>query len=166
MEENELKYYFFIEDGKINGRGQAECVSPGIITVEVTEEMYNNAEQYGNNYYIYEDGEVVLNPNYEEEKQQERQEQFEREFFQTSLGWIRRQVTMRDGSQKDFISDLLPNITTALNSGTPVSIITYTEPDFTEDVTDWTQYQTWKQTTPQFIQECLVQLQNDFVPIN
>ena len=32
------------------------------------EEVYNNAKTYGTNYYKYSDGEIVLNPNYEEEQ--------------------------------------------------------------------------------------------------
>ena len=44
------------------------------INVEVTEEQYNNAQQYGNNYYIYDNGELVLNPNYKDEQAQKKQE--------------------------------------------------------------------------------------------
>ena len=95
-----------------------------------------------------------------------REESFEQEFFQTSLGWIRRQVTMANGTQKDFLSDLLPAIITAVQMQQAVNMIAYDKPDFTEDVTDWTQYQHIVNPTPQFIQECLTQLGNDFIPAN
>lgn len=102
----------------------------------------------------------------DEEKAQERKEAFYREFFNTSLGCIRRKVTMADGSKKDFLSDLLPVISMAVNMNTPVSVIAYDEPDFTQDVEDWTQYQHIVQVTAQFVQECFNQLQNDFIGVN
>lgn len=44
-----------------------EYGSENVQNIEVSEEVYNNARQYGNNYYIYDNGEIVLNPNYEQE---------------------------------------------------------------------------------------------------
>lgn len=140
-----------------------EYGSADVQNIGVSEEYYNNAQLYGNNYYIYDNGEIVLNPNYEQEQAQKRQSDFEKEFFNTSLGWIRRAVTMADGSTKDFLSDLLPAISMALNMGQAVNIITYKTPDFTHEITDWTIYQEVKQATPQFIQECFNQLNNDFL---
>lgn len=95
-----------------------------------------------------------------------REEQFNRDFFQTSLGYIRRNVTMADGSQKDFLSDLLPTIALAVSTGTQVNVIAYDKPDFSEEIADWTQYQHIETVTAQFIQECFLQTQNDFKPIN
>ena len=140
-----------------------EYGSSDVLNIEVSEEYYNNAQQYGNNYYIYSNGEIILNPNYEQEQAQKRQSDFEKEFFNTSLGWIRRAVTMADGGTKDFLSDLLPAISMALNMGQAVNIITYKTPDFTHDITDWTIYQEVKQVTPQFVSECFNQLNNDFL---
>ena len=97
---------------------------------------------------------------------EQREEQFNRDFFNTSLGYIRRSVQMATGERKDFLSDLLPTIVMATNNGTTVNIIAYDEPDFSEEVEDWTQYQHTEQVTAQFIQECFLQLQNDFLPIN
>lgn len=95
-----------------------------------------------------------------------RKEHFEREFFNTSLGYIRRQVTMKDGSHKDFLSDLLPTITMALNMGQEVKVIAYNQPDFTQDVEDWTTLQHNETVTAQFIQECFLQLSADFGVVN
>jgi hypothetical protein len=139
-----------------------EYGSSDVQNIEVSEEIYNNAQQYGSNYYIYSNGEIILNPNYEQEKVQKRQVKFETEFFNTSLGWIRRKVTMKDGSTKDFLSDLLPSIMEGLRLGIAPNIITYREPDFTQEVTDWTVYQVKKEATQQFIQDCLLQISEDF----
>lgn len=96
----------------------------------------------------------------------QREAEFNVEFFQTSLGYIRRSVTMANGSHKDFLSDLLPAISASVQMGQTVNIIAYDKPDFTEEVTDWTEYQNIVAVTPQFIQECFIQLGNDFLPIN
>ena len=120
--------------------------------LETEKEIVN----YNGKYYFADDAELIA----------KRQAEFEKGFFQTSLGWIRRSVNMADGSHKDFISDLLPIISMGVQAGSPVTIIAYTEPDFTEEVTDWTQYQHVETVTPQFIQECFAQLQQDFLPTN
>ena len=64
-----MKYYFYIENDKINGKGQAKCLN--LTCVEVTQEVYNDYEQ---DKYIYENGEIVLNPQFEEIKAQEERE--------------------------------------------------------------------------------------------
>lgn len=102
----------------------------------------------------------------EEEKAQEREQAFNKAFFNTSLGYVRRSVTMADGSHKDFLSDLLPVISMGVQAGTPVNILTYDKPPFDHDIEDWTEYQHQVVVTPQFIQECFLQLSNDFAPIN
>ena len=112
---------------------------------------------------------VVFDETQEEADEREkevREEQFGKDFFQTSLGYIRRSVSMQDGSQKDFLSDLLPSIALAVNSGLTVNVLAYNNPDFSEPVTDWTIYQHMEVATAQFIQECFATLQNDFLPIN
>lgn len=123
-------------------------------------------EQYaGTDTWDIVDGEFVDitdTPEYQEEKAAEREAQFHKEFFNTSLGYIRRSVTMKDGSKKDFLGELLMPIKAGLELGQEVVIITYRQPDFSEDVTDWTQYQDKKQATPQFIQDCLNQIVIDF----
>lgn len=56
--------YVFVRDGKINGKGQVKCLSTDVLNVEVSFEIYNDLERY-----IYQDGEIVLNPNYEAEQE-------------------------------------------------------------------------------------------------
>ncbi len=157
-----MKYYVLIIDDKIEGIGQIPCSTKDSICIEVSEEIYNNAQQYGFNYYIYSSGEIILNPNYEQEQVEKRQSNFETEFFNTSLGWIRRQVNMANGSTKDFLSDLFPSILAGFNMGQATPIITYTLPDFTHDIEDWTIYQEQKTVTAQFMQDCFNQLSADF----
>lgn len=98
----------------------------------------------------------------EEEIIAEREEQFERDFFLTSLGYIRRKVTMATGETKDFLSDLLPTISMAIQIGQEVKVIAYDKPDFTQEIIDWEQYQHNEVVTAQFVQECFMQLSSDF----
>lgn len=108
----------------------------------------------------------VINPNYDKEQADKREAEFNKAFFLTSLGYIRRSVTMADGSHKDFLSDLMPTIKMGLESGIPVNILTYDKPPFDHDIEDWTEYQHQVVVTAQFIQECFLQLSADFAPIN
>jgi len=119
-------------------------------------------------WYKIVDNEIVKKSNeeYEQEQYAKRKTEFNKAFFNTSLGYIRRSVTMADGSKKDFLSDLLPVISMGVQGGTAVNILAYDKPPFDKDVEDWTDYQRQVVVTPQFIQECFAQLANDFLPIN
>ena len=101
-----------------------------------------------------------------EKQMQEREKQFNKDFFNTSLGYVRRKVSMATGETKDFLSDLLPTISMGVQMGQPVTIITYNKPDFTQKITDWTAFQNVQTVTAQFVQECFMQLSNDFKPVN
>lgn len=109
-------------------------------------------------------GVPVINENYATELAAKRKELFEQEFFETSLGWIRRKVNMKDGSKKDFLSDLLLQIKAGLEMGKQVSIVTYLKPDFTQEINDeyMQTLQVSKSATKEFIQECLNQTVSDF----
>ena len=93
-----------------------------------------------------------------------KQDRFEKEFFQTSLGWIRRKVTMKDGSIKDFLADLLLPIKAGLEMGQNIEIITYKIPDFTQELnlSYMESLQEIKFATEEFVRECLVQTVKDF----
>lgn len=105
-------------------------------------------------------------PEYKAKEAAKRETEFDKAFFNTSLGYVRRSVTMADGGHKDFLSDLLPVISMGVQAGTPVNILTYDRPPFDHDITNWTLYQHQVVVTAQFIQECFLQLSNDFLPIN
>ena len=111
------------------------------------------------------DGKVQIDPEYEAKIIAERQQQFNKDFFNTSLGYIRRKVTMATGETKDFLSDLLPTISMGVQMGQSVTIITYKEPDFTQENIDWLSLQENKEVTSAFVQECFLQLSNDFNPV-
>lgn len=102
--------------------------------------------------YVIEETEIeyeLYNGEYltQEEIQEIKQEQFKKDFFNTSLGYVSRKVHMKDGSIKDFLTDILP----LLQENVP--IITYN--------IDGTQ-NTDVMVTEQFLGECKQQLLIDF----
>lgn len=66
-------YYAFIQDNKINGVGQCECLNEEIQNIEVTEEVFNAIVE-DKDRYIWNGEDVVVNPDYEEIKRQKEQE--------------------------------------------------------------------------------------------
>lgn len=104
--------------------------------------VYTDIEKTNINYELYE-GEY-LTP---EEIEQRQLEKFQKEFFNTSLGYVSRKVHMKDGSIKDFLSDILPLIQEN------VPIITYNI-DGSQNV--------GVLVTAQFIEECKQQVLIDF----
>lgn len=130
------------------------------LKIEETDKAYFALEKNE----IMSGGIPIVDKDYDARVIQERKAGFEKEFFSTCLGWIRRNVTMVDGSRKNFLTDLVLPIKTGIESGREVMIITYKTPDFTNDLTlDYMiSLQEKKQATPEFIQECLNQLVKDF----
>ena len=114
--------------------------------------------------YTVKNGEIELIPNLDDVLARRRHEQFEKDFFGTSLGFIRRKVNMKDGSTKDFLSDLLLSIKAGIELGQNVEIITYKLPDFYQELTEnyMVSLQERKTATPDFVQECLMQTVSDF----
>ena len=133
-----------------------DCLFTDICTMQSFEE---NRE-----IYIIENGQINLAENPEKIIAMKRKKEFEKTFFVTSLGWIRRKVTMKNGSVKDFLSDLLLPIKAGMELGQKVEIITYKTPDFQKELTK--EYletlQENKYATQEFIQECLFQTVIDF----
>lgn len=114
-----------------------------------------------NTYYVFAD-----TAEYEQKRAKKREAEFNKDFFLTSLGYIRRQVNMATGETKDFLSDLLPTISMGVTLGQEVPIITYRQPDFTQEFTleYMESLQEVKNVTTQFIQECALQVSKDFLP--
>ena len=88
----------------------------------------------------------VVDPDWEEKQEQRREAEFNEQFFQTSLGYIRRSVTMQNGLRKDFLTDILPLIQVG------VPILTYNKNLEQNKVL----------VTDLFINECKQQLLKDF----
>ncbi len=156
--------YLFVENNIIIGQGQAECLNNEIKNVSVSDEIYSDYTQNPDK-YIYSDENIIINPYYEQQQTAKREAEFYKDFFATSLGNIRRKVTMKTGETKDFLTDLLPVISLGVSSGQTVNIITYLTPDFTQEITNWEILQEVKQATPAFIQECYIQVNKDFTGI-
>lgn len=68
--------YIFIENGKLNGCGEIKQLTEGVLNFEVNDELY---EDYKNNplKYIFEDGQIILNPQFEELLAQEEREKLD-----------------------------------------------------------------------------------------
>lgn len=115
------------------------------------------------NIVIY-NNEYVFESDIEDIKKADRKKTFKKEFFNTSLGWIRRTVTKADGSHADFLLNYVPALKTALEMGLSYEILTYDMPSFDTDIIDWTPYQHFKPINAEFIRECLQQTANDFLP--
>ena len=118
--------------------------------------------------YKISDGNVIAKTDeeYLQEQATKREAEFNKDFFLTSLGYIRRQVNMATDETKDFLSDLLPTISMGVTLGQEVPIITYKQPDFTQEFTleYMESLQEVKNVTTQFIQECALQVSKDFLP--
>lgn len=65
-----MTYYVMIENDKINGKGQCPCEGDGIQCIEVTEDVYNNLDQY-----IWNDNKLEKNSNYEQENYEKLKEE-------------------------------------------------------------------------------------------
>lgn len=183
-----MKIYYGLVDSENNSWGFLEEGDSRITAdmVELTEEQWETLldEQSQGKQIVYYGGEVFTadsnkyyidsTGNWQErtdeeinqEKIQQRQEQFEKEFFLTSLGYIRREVSMATGEIKNFLSDLLPTISMGIQLGQEVPIITYKQPDFTQEFTleYMESLQEIKNVNAQFIQECALQVSKDFLP--
>ena len=133
-----------------------DCLFTNICTMKSFE---NNRD-----IYTIKNGQLAVVDDVENVLAQKRKKEFENAFFETSLGWIRRKVTMKDGSVKDFLADLLLPIKAGMEMGQSVEIITYNIPDFTKEPDNeyMESLQENKNATPEFIQECLFQTVKDF----
>lgn len=97
----------------------------------------------------------------------EREEKFKREFFKTSIGWIRREVTLKNGDTEGFIKDNLPLIGLSItDNGLPAGVfVYYDEPlSYSEDLVliNHDSPALTKLQAQQFVGECILQKAKDF----
>lgn len=150
--------FYRIKDNKVydyaDYKYAEDCLNTNVCTMA----------EFNDERFVLSGDSIIPNGNYESLIYQKRQEQFQKEFFQTSLGWIRRKVTMKDGSQINFLTDLLPSVKMGLELGQSVQIITYRQPDFNiePDLSYMESLQEKKNATSEFITECLMQTVKDF----
>ena len=116
-------YYAFIQDNKINGTGQVECLNAQ--NIEITEDIYNNIDRY-----IWDGEELILNPNYDEEQAETREANFKKEFFKVNnFGWYRKQPKGYQSAVESMnVLFNIANVTQEIQAGL---VIFYQEPDFT-----------------------------------
>lgn len=55
-----MKYYAFIKNENIDGKGQCPCSSTSVSSIEISKDIYDNIEKYK-----YDNGVLVLDPDYE-----------------------------------------------------------------------------------------------------
>ena len=121
-----MTYYAFIENNRINGKGQCPQLTDGVISFEITEEVYNDLE-----HYMWDGDDVVLNPNYEQEQADLREENFKREFFKVNnFGWYRKQPKGYQSAVESM--NVLFNIANVAQGIQAGLVIFYQEPDFTK----------------------------------
>ena len=127
-----MAYYIFVENNKLNGCGECPILNEEIENVEVTETLYNDYSENPNK-YIYENGEIVINPNYEEELAEARKEVFYTHFIKTSLGNYRLEPKGYANAQQAM--DVTNTMATALGGLTEQLVplvIFYETPDFSK----------------------------------
>lgn len=91
-----MAYYVFIENEKINGCGECKCLNEDILNIEVSEDVYNDIEKY-----IYQNDEIVLNPNYEKELEQKERERI------AKLSLTKREVFLGLYQAKQITPDMI-----------------------------------------------------------
>ena len=65
-----MTYYAFIQDNKINGCGECRQLTQGVVNYEITEEIFNNIQDY-----IWNGSEVVIDPELDAKKLQQAKEE-------------------------------------------------------------------------------------------
>lgn len=79
-------FYIYVEDNKLNGCGQAQCLNEDIQNIEVSQEIYNTYAE-DNLRYIWSGTEIIENPDYEQQAQQRETERVG-ELTMTALDFI------------------------------------------------------------------------------
>lgn len=99
----------------------------------ITEDEHDKIRTDDKNFYFVEGNKLIA----KEKKPIIQKEIFLKEFFYTSLGYIRFKPTLKNGSQIDFISLLPQYKAVAQLQGLPQgAFIYYSEPDFNKDFSD------------------------------
>ena len=121
-----MKYYAFIKDNQIDGRGQCPVINDDIVSFEITEEVYSNIDRY-----IWDGSDVVSDPDYDEKQTAIREADFKKEFFKVNnFGWYRKQPKGYQSAVESMnVLFNIANMTQGIQAGL---VIFYQEPDFTQ----------------------------------
>lgn len=97
-------FYIFIENEKLNGAGQVECLNEDVINFEVTEELYNAFIEAPEK-YIWDGEGVVENPNYEQEQAKKEAERIA--MLNLTRGDVFRGLLLAKGITKNQIAQMI-----------------------------------------------------------
>lgn len=160
-----MGFYLNVQNNKIISASNEPINKGTIKSYKVEEQVYYDFISNEDKYKV-ENNKIVVNEDFILAQQQQREKGFKEQFFETSLGWIRRQPTLADGTVDNFLNNNLPLFAIALASGQSVVLpVAYNLPDFTKELTEeyMKTLQIHNQTiTQQFIQECMVIKMQDF----
>ncbi len=160
-----MAFYLNVKNNKIINASNEPINTQGIKSYSVEEQVYYNYLS-DEDKYIVQNNKIIEDPDYAEKVKKERETGFKEQFFETSLGWIRREPTLADGTKDNFLNNNLPLFAIALTTGQPVILpIAYELPDFTKELSE--EYMKSLQIknqniTQQFIWECMQVKMTDF----
>jgi hypothetical protein len=156
-----LKLRYDETTGRIGKAYQEEIEVPQPYLL-ISEEQNNAISEDRENIYFVKNGNIVPKNKMEIEQK----EYWETNFFNTSLGWVRREPTLANGTKDNFLNNNLPLFAFALASGQAAVLpIAYQLPDFTKELSE--DYLKGLQLrnqpiTPQFISDCMLVKMADF----
>lgn len=101
-----MTYYIFNENGKLNGSGECPQISETVENIEVTEEVYNLYNEAPDK-YIYSDGEVIENPEYEAEQAKKERERLDN--LSMTRGDVFEALILAKGLGKTQIRTMIEN---------------------------------------------------------
>lgn len=129
-------FYIFVEDGKLNGCGECKIINEEFINYEVSEDVYLSYQE-DQRRYIWNGSAVVENPNYEQDKANDRKNEFLEQFFEVpnakgdKTGYFRR-IPKGYNSAVESINTAF-NAVAVLGKLPAGSMIFYEKPDFTKE---------------------------------
>lgn len=160
-----MGFYLNVENNKIINCSNQQMNSSKVTSYAVEEQVYYDYIAYPEKYKV-ENGKIVVDEEFLEELKITREKGFKQQFFETSLGWIRREPTLADGTVDNFLNNNLPLFAIALSSGMPVVLpVAYKLPDFSKELTEDYMKSLQilnQQITPEFINECMQVKMKDF----
>lgn len=165
-----MAFYLNVENGKITSASNQRKDSATVKSYSVPETVYYDFLGHEEKYKLDKKTDtIIVDTEYEKNQAVIREEEFKKQFFETSLGWIRRYPTLADGTKDDFLNNDLPLFAIALQNGQQVYLpVAYKLPDFTNELTDdyMKGLQILNQTiTAEFLAECLQIKLKDFTGV-
>ncbi len=128
-----MAFYAFIRNGALfDIQKDCQTKTEGDINIEVTEEIFNNAQQYGWNYYKFNGTKIVRNNEYLDEQAAKRQAEFEADFFNIEGFGYYRKTPKGYSSAVESVNTIF-NMVSVLGNLPAGIIIFYQAPDFYDE---------------------------------